>query len=271
MTSRSSTSPTPRPTARSVSPPAPARAIPPIRRPWDACCWRSSRQRRSTRTSSAATFSRLTQFTETNPEELRRILDGIRVNGYATVQDELDYGLVSVAVPIVGPTGRVVAAANSSDVTNHVDQQALLEKRLPALRLAVRRIESTLLRHPELANSVESIPGRPDATPGRGAVGAALGGAAGSASRRASRRERHSCQAAAYSLRPGWAGLGTGLLDDLAPAPRTPASRHACDFSASRSGSAFVIAVASRSIQAAAGRATRSRPRPPSAPRRSPR
>ena len=42
-----------------------------------------------------ATFSRLTQFTETNPEELRRILDGIRVNGYATVQDELDYGLVS--------------------------------------------------------------------------------------------------------------------------------------------------------------------------------
>jgi IclR family transcriptional regulator, pca regulon regulatory protein len=125
-----------------------------------------------------ATFSRLTQFTETNPDELRRILDGVRVNGYAAVQDELDYGLVSVAVPIVGPTGRVVAAANSSDVTNHVDQQALLEKRLPALRQAVRRIESTLLRHPELANSVESIPGgqTPRQTGSPAALGHRLGG-----------------------------------------------------------------------------------------------
>ena len=125
-----------------------------------------------------ATFTRFTQFTETSPEELRKILEGIRVNGYATVQDELDYGLVSVAVPIVGPTGRVVAAANSSDVTNHVDQQALLEKRLPALRQAVRRIESTLIRHPELANSVESIPGgqTPRQAGAPSAMGERLGG-----------------------------------------------------------------------------------------------
>ena len=108
-----------------------------------------------------ATFARLTARTETNPDELRRIIERVRAAGYATVQDELDVGLVSVAVPIAGPNGRVVAAANSSDVTNHVDQQALLEKRLPALRQTVRRIEQALVRHPELANSVESIGATP--------------------------------------------------------------------------------------------------------------
>jgi IclR family pca regulon transcriptional regulator len=108
-----------------------------------------------------ATFTRLTASTETNPDELRRILNGVRAAGYATVQDELDVGLVSVAVPIMGPNGRAVAAANSSDVTNHVDQQALLEKRLPALRQTVRRIENALIRHPELAHSVESVTAPP--------------------------------------------------------------------------------------------------------------
>jgi IclR family pca regulon transcriptional regulator len=108
-----------------------------------------------------ATFARLTASTETNPDELRRILERVRAAGYATVQDELDIGLVSVAVPITGPNGRVVAAANSSDVTNHVDQQALIEKRLPALRQTVRRIEQALVRHPELAHSVESIAATP--------------------------------------------------------------------------------------------------------------
>ena len=108
-----------------------------------------------------ASFTKLTAFTETDPDELRRILEGVRTDGYATVRDELDIGLVSVAVPIMGPNGRVVAAANSSDVTNHVDQQALIEKRLPALRQTVRRIENALIRHPELAHSVESITATP--------------------------------------------------------------------------------------------------------------
>jgi IclR family pca regulon transcriptional regulator len=102
------------------------------------------------------TFRKMTEYTETDPEELRKILDNVRLKGYAAVQDELDYGLVSVALPIVGPNGRVVAAANCSDVTNHFDKEALIEKRLPALRQAVRRIETTLARHPELANSVEA-------------------------------------------------------------------------------------------------------------------
>ena len=104
-----------------------------------------------------ASLRRLTEHTETNPAALRRILKEVRTKGYAAIQDELDYGIVSVALPIFGPHGRIVAAANCSDVTNRLDRDTMIKKRLPVLRQAVRRIEGMLTQHPELTNSVESV------------------------------------------------------------------------------------------------------------------
>ena len=104
-----------------------------------------------------ATLRRLTEQTETNPAALRRILKDVRTKGYAAIQDELDYGIVSCALPIFGPHGRIVAAANCSDVTNRLDRDTMIKKRLPVLRQAVRRIEGMLTQHPELTNSVESV------------------------------------------------------------------------------------------------------------------
>jgi IclR family pca regulon transcriptional regulator len=100
---------------------------------------------------------RLTEHTETDPNQLRKILKDVRTKGYAAIQDELDYGIVSVALPIFGPHGRIVAAANCSDVTNRLDRDTMIKKRLPVLRQAVRRIEGMLTQHPELTHSVESI------------------------------------------------------------------------------------------------------------------
>lgn len=104
-----------------------------------------------------ARFQKLTDRTETTAAGLRRILSDVRAKGYASIQDELDYGIVSVALPIFGPNGRVVAAANCSDVTNRLDRVTMIKKRLPLLRQAVLRIEGMLAQHPELANSVSSI------------------------------------------------------------------------------------------------------------------
>ena len=104
-----------------------------------------------------ATMRRLTEHTETDPNSLRKILKDVRTKGYAAIQDELDYGIVSVALPIFGPHGRIVAAANCSDVTNRLDRDTMIKKRLPVLRQAVRRIEGMLTQHPELTHSVESI------------------------------------------------------------------------------------------------------------------
>ena len=104
-----------------------------------------------------ATLRKLTEHTETDQGLLRRILRDVRTKGYAAIQDELDYGIVSVALPIFGPHGRIVAAANCSDVTNRLDRDTMIKKRLPVLRQAVRRIEGMLTQHPELTNSVESL------------------------------------------------------------------------------------------------------------------
>jgi len=106
---------------------------------------------------SRAKLRKLTEHTETNPSTLRKIFKQVRGKGYAVIQDELDYGLVSVALPIFGPGGIIVAAANCSDVTNRFDKDALVDKRLPTLRRAVRRIEAMLAQFPALADSVAGM------------------------------------------------------------------------------------------------------------------
>ena len=105
---------------------------------------------------SRATLRKLTEKTETNPATLRRILKETRTRGYTSIQDELDYGIVSVALPIFAADGTIVAAANCADVTTRLSKAQIVERRLPALREAVRRIEGMLRQYPELANSVAS-------------------------------------------------------------------------------------------------------------------
>ena len=105
---------------------------------------------------SRATLSKLTEHTETNAAALRRILREARTKGYASIQDELDYGIVSVAVPILAADGTIVAAANCADVTTRLSREEIVRMRLPSLRQAVRRIEGMLRQYPELANSVAS-------------------------------------------------------------------------------------------------------------------
>jgi IclR family transcriptional regulator, pca regulon regulatory protein len=101
-----------------------------------------------------AHLRKLTEHTETSVPALRRILKTVHERRLAAVVDELDYGLVSVALPICGPSGLVVAAANCSDVTNRFTKQDIIDQRLPTLRRAVRRIENMLAQFPELAASV---------------------------------------------------------------------------------------------------------------------
>ena len=103
-----------------------------------------------------ATLRKMTERTETNPTVLRRILKDTRAKGYTSIEDELDHGIVSVALPIFSADGTIVAAANCADVTTRLNKTEIVQKRLPALREAVRRVEGMLRQYPELANSVAS-------------------------------------------------------------------------------------------------------------------
>lgn len=73
-----------------------------------------------------------TERTVTSKEKLTEILDGVREKGYAIVDQELEIGLRSIAVPVRSAQGRVVAAMN-------VGAQAI--------RASTRKMETTALPH----------------------------------------------------------------------------------------------------------------------------
>ena len=99
---------------------------------------------------------KLTSKTVTSKARLRKILDDVRDQGYASIQDELDYGIVSVAVPIMGSDGQIVAAINCSTATTRVDEATMVKTRLPELSKAAQKIELELRRYPVLEHSIRA-------------------------------------------------------------------------------------------------------------------
>ena len=101
-----------------------------------------------------AEFKALTDRTVTSPAKMQKLLKQARRDGYASVQDELDYGIVSVAVPVLSEDGAILAAINCSTATTRITQQEMVRTRLKVLQSAARKIELELRRYPILAHSV---------------------------------------------------------------------------------------------------------------------
>jgi IclR family pca regulon transcriptional regulator len=99
-------------------------------------------------------FTKYTGATVTDPGELRAIFQRARELGYATQEAQLEFGVVAVAVPVMGPDGKVIAALNCSSETARGSLDELVETRLPALREAAQEIEGALRRQPFLAHSI---------------------------------------------------------------------------------------------------------------------
>jgi IclR family pca regulon transcriptional regulator len=78
--------------------------------------------------------------TITDVDALRAELNRIREDGYALVNQELEEGLVAIAVPVRDRTGRVRAAINLS---THIGRKSVKEMRalIPAVRAAAADIE----------------------------------------------------------------------------------------------------------------------------------
>ena len=86
----------------------------------------------------------LTAATVTDRERLRKVLDRVRRQGWALVDQELEDGLRSVAVPIRNSAAEVVAAMNLSTHVSRRTAAAIREELLPPLREAAGRIERDL-------------------------------------------------------------------------------------------------------------------------------
>ncbi len=101
-----------------------------------------------------APFQRFTERTVTDSAAMAERLGLVATRGYDSALDELDYGIVSVAVPIFGRGGRVIAAINCSTSTTRISQDELVRTRLPLLRSAAGEIEAALKRWPALEASL---------------------------------------------------------------------------------------------------------------------
>lgn len=92
------------------------------------------------------TLKPLTAQTVTSKSEFRRIIEETRIRGYALIDQELEIGLRSLAVPIKNPSGAVVAAINVSAQAVRVEKDAMIEHFLPVLQNAAGEARLLLVR-----------------------------------------------------------------------------------------------------------------------------
>jgi IclR family pca regulon transcriptional regulator len=85
-------------------------------------------------------FKRYTERTIVNPAKLTQVLRQIRRDGYSIIDQELEHGLRSMAVPIQNPSGKVVAALNIGAHAQRVSIQEMQTKFLPHLRAAAQEL-----------------------------------------------------------------------------------------------------------------------------------
>jgi len=85
-------------------------------------------------------FKRYTERTITNPAKLTQALRQIRRDGYSIIDQELEHGLRSMAVPIQNPSGKVVAALNIGAHAQRVSIQEMQTKFLLHLRAAAQEL-----------------------------------------------------------------------------------------------------------------------------------
>jgi len=90
------------------------------------------------------TLRALTEHTVVSQKRLREILDGVRRDGYALIDEELELGLRSIAVPVRGASGRVVAAINVGAQAARASVERMRQDFLPVLLRGARDLSVLL-------------------------------------------------------------------------------------------------------------------------------
>ncbi len=79
-------------------------------------------------------MEKFTDRTVTDRDELTRILRQVREDGYCIVDQELEVGLRSLAVPLQDGHGRVRAAMNVSGHATRISVESMIERYLPVMK-----------------------------------------------------------------------------------------------------------------------------------------
>lgn len=89
---------------------------------------------------------KLTGRTVSTPGELKTALSAVRRDGYCVVDQELEIGLRSIAVPVLDRDGRAVAAINVGTQSSRVPVSEMEARFLPHLRSAAHELALLLAR-----------------------------------------------------------------------------------------------------------------------------
>lgn len=81
----------------------------------------------------ASDLSPRTRHSVTDPAEIMTRVDRVRVHGYATIDQEVEIGLRSIAVPLFGQRTKVVAALNIGMAATHESVAEIVSEFLPKL------------------------------------------------------------------------------------------------------------------------------------------
>lgn len=86
-----------------------------------------------------------TPKTLTRIPQIKKAILEVRKNGYAIVDQELEEGLRSIAVPVTTRSHQVVAAINVGTHVSRVDRATLIRQCLPALQQGARSLRNVLI------------------------------------------------------------------------------------------------------------------------------
>ena len=86
-----------------------------------------------------------TPKTITRITQIKKAILQVRKDGYAIVDEELEAGLRSIAVPVVTHNHEVVAAINVGTHVSRVDRATLIRECLPALQAGARSLRNVLI------------------------------------------------------------------------------------------------------------------------------
>ena len=89
-----------------------------------------------------------TRFTKVEKPDVRAAVERARAQGYAYVEQELQEGLCSLAVPVRDSAGRIIAAVNVSMTFRVGARSHALSQVLPALRQGAADIERSIASRP---------------------------------------------------------------------------------------------------------------------------
>lgn len=106
---------------------------------------------------SQAPFPAFTDKTPVSADQIRHLCQQAEENNYAIAKDAIAYGTIALAVPIRDKDGHIIAAINCSADSTKINEQTLIQTRLPALARASEQISRQLVHFPALTHAVSPL------------------------------------------------------------------------------------------------------------------